>query len=220
MRWVYHQDTGCTPTQWHNRDRTVPAHQLWHAHLSDSLNWWGLGNLPWKASNNWGSEKDCKYSSGCTLYPGAQLRNVGNKSIFCWVQFFLFYFIAASINQTSQLTSTYFSPLLPLPFAYRHCGRLSPCDLFNNRGGRRQRRRLNLMWEHFLLCIKEPSANLQNTNKVTGCARTPVEKPGTNSACTTARSAVFILECTAFRVSFIFGCFFSSFSHFIDLSSA
>lgn len=221
MRWVYHQDTGCTPTRWHDRDRTVPAHQPWHTHLSDSLNWWGLGNLPWKASDNWGSEKDCKCLSGCTLYPGAQLRNVGNKSIFCWVPFYfiLFFFccccsIAASINQTSQLTSTYFSPLLPLPFAFRHCGHLSPYDLFNNRGGRRQRRRLNLMWEHFLLCIKEPSANLQNTNKVTGCARTPVEKPGTNSACTTARSAVFILEGMALRVSFIFRCFFFFFFSF------
>lgn len=63
------------------------------------------------------------------------------------------------------------------------------------------------MWEHFRLCIKEPSANLQNTNKVTGCARTPIEKPGTSSACTTSRSAVFILECMALRVPFIFAIF-------------
>lgn len=78
------------------------------------------------------------------------------------------------------------------------------------------------MWEHFRLCIKEPSANLQNTNKVTGCARTPIEKPGTSSACTTSRSAVFILECMALWVPFIFAIFslFFFFFHFIDLSSA
>lgn len=73
---------------------------------------------------------------------------------------------------------------------------------------------LDLMWEHFLLCIKETSANFQNTNKVSGCARTPVGKPGTNSACTTSRSAVFILECTVLCVSFIFGYFSSIFSFY------
>lgn len=76
------------------------------------------------------------------------------------------------------------------------------------------------MWEHFCLCIKEPSANLQNTNKVTGCATTPIEKPGTNSACTTLSSAVFVLECWlfgfllswAFFLLFFFSFYWSKFS--------
>lgn len=38
--------------------------------------------------------------------------------------------------------------------------------------------------------------------------------------CTNLRSAVFILECTALRVAFIFLIFFLLYSDFIDLSSA
>lgn len=152
---------------------------------------------------------------GHTNWPGCTVLSWSTAQKRWTSEYLLFRYIlcstVVSIDWILQLSSTYFflCSISPLLVATVVVSSFMIC-LVSKAG----KEILHLMWEHFLLCIKEPSANLQNTNKVSGCARTPAGKPGTNSAWTASRSAVFILECTALCVSFIFGYFSSIFSFY------